>query len=532
MKQITFLLILASVFALALTLSACQSQSGSPESMRDNVFRLNLGTEPPDLDPPKMTDLTSFTVIQSVMRGLTQFDDDLHAVPAIAERWTRSEDGMHYVFYLRPDAQWSDGKPVTAQHFADAWQRALDPDVASEYGFFLFDIKNAKAYLEGQVKDFSQVGVHVINAHTLAVDLIRPTPFFLDLMAAPVALPIRKDSIAQHGDRFTEAGHFITNGPYQLKQWVHDEKIVLTPNPHYYGKKPKIDAVEMVMVNDPNTSVVMYENNALDFIETTTSIASFDVRRLRKSPDAHVTRIHRINYFGFNTQKKPFDNPKVRQAFAHALDRRYFPRLLQSGQQPMASWISPGLVGYNPTMGLQYNPKKAKQLLAEAGYPDGKGFPTVTLGYRTLYDLQKECEIAQFLWKQNLGVNVRLENMEWKVYLSQLKQDPPHMFLMGWFVDYPDADSFMSMMIADSGNNYTRWKNPRYDELVAQSVVTLDNQKRQILYNEAQTILLEKDTAMLPAYQSEKTWLVKPWVKGLKINAMNLISLDEIEIVR
>jgi oligopeptide transport system substrate-binding protein len=255
------------------------------------------------------------------------------------------------------------------------------------------------------------------------------------------------------------------------------------------------------------------------------------VRRLRKSPDAHVRMLHRINYFGFNTKKPPFDNPKVRQAFAYALDRNYYPELLQSGQKPITSFISPGLVGYNPDIGLSYNPEKARQLLAEAGYPNGKNFPTVYITFQTLYDLQKEAEIAQYLWKKNLNVDVRLNNMEWKVLLSKLHEDPPEIYRLGWFVDYPDPDSYMNLFLSDNGNNYTNWKSKKYDALVNQAVVTLDPAKRKMLYDEAQKLLLEQVTAIVPIYVAEKTYLVKPYIQGLEINSLNLPNYDRLRTV-
>ncbi|MGE0201758.1 MAG: peptide ABC transporter substrate-binding protein [Candidatus Melainabacteria bacterium] len=493
---------------------------------------MNLGTEPPDLDPAKITDLTSYTVIQQLLKGLTQFDEKLNVAPAMAERWTVSPDGLHYTFYLKRNAVWSDGQPVTTKNFTDAWRRALDPNLAAEYAFFLFELKNAKPYFEGKLTNFAEVGVHAVDDHTLTVTLERPTPFFLALLANPIALPVRQDLIDQFGDRWVEAGHMVSNGAYLLKQWRHEEKITLVPNPRSGLTPPAVDRVDMLMVNDANTSVVMYENNELDFIETTTSIPSFDVRRLRKNPDAHVLNIHRLNYFGFNTQKPPMDNLKVRQAFAHALDRSYFPRLMQSGQTPIASWITPGLVGYNPNVGLPYDPKKAQQLLAEAGYPGGKGFPEVELGYPTHYDIQKECEIAQFLWKHNLHVPVRLANMEWKVYLSRLNQDAPQLYRLGWFVDYPDADSFMSLFTKDNGNNHTGWSSPVYDALIQKAVVETNPAVRQKLYDEAQRILLEKDTAIIPMVMVQKTYLAKPRVHGLVVTPMNLINLDHLSIGR
>lgn len=522
---------------LILLLSACSTKHVSQSGFlvrHAPIFRLNLGTEPPELDPAKTDDLTSFEVLLPILKGLTQFDQELHVRPAIAQSWDISNDGLHYVFHLRPDARWSDGKPVVAEDFVYAWQRALDPKVGAPYAFFLYELKNGKAYYDRKITDFNQVGARAVNAHTLQVDLSRPTPFFLDFTAVPIMLPLRKDMVETYGDKFTEAGHMLSNGAYQLKQWTHEEKIVLTPNPYFYEKdpvkRPGLKEIDMYMINDANTSVVMYENGELDFIETTSSIPSFDVRRLRQSPDCKTSLLHRINYFGFNVKKPPFDNPKVRQAFAYALDRNYYPKLMQSGQKPTNSFISPGLVGYNSKVGLAYNPEKARQLLAEAGYPNGKNFPTVHLAFQTLYDIQKEAEIAQYLWKKNLNVDVRLDNMEWKVLLSKLDDDPPQIFRLGWFVDYPDADSYMGLFLSDNGNNHTEWKNKTYDALVQKAVVTLNPIERQKLYDQAQHLLLEQDAAIIPIYVAEKTYLVKPYVHGLQINAMNLPNFDQLSV--
>lgn len=525
-------------FLLTWSLLGCwkhqPNQAVKPTVHHDQVFRMNLGTEPPDLDPAKTDDLTSFSVLLPLFKGLTQLDEHMKVQPAMAERWEITPDGLHYVFHLRLDAQWSDGKPVIAQDFVYAWKRALDPMLGAPYVFFLYELKNGKAYYEHQISDFNQVGVHAPDAHTLIVDLQRPTPFFLQLAAEPVMLPLRQDIVEKYGDSFTEAGHLVSNGAYQLAQWQHEEKIELTPNPYFYEKdptkRPAVKAIDMLMINDANTSVVMYENNELDFIETTTSMPSFDVRRLRKSPDCHTSMLHRINYFGFNVKKPPFNNPKVRQAFAYALDRSYYPKLMQSGQKPIASWISPGLLGYNPNLGLQFNPQKAKQLLAEAGYPNGKGFPTVRLSFPTQYEVQKEAEIAQALWKKNLNVDIRLDNMEWKVLLSKLDEDPPELFRLGWFVDYPDADSYMGVFLSDSGNNHTQWKSKRYDELVQRAVITLNPMERQKLYDEAQRLLLERDTVIVPIYVAEKTYLVKPVVHNLTISPLNLPNYDTLAI--
>lgn len=505
------------------------SPHSNPQS-EPRVFRINIGTEPPEMDPIKVTDLTSFGIVLNIMRGLTLIDKGMAVRPAIAERWEKSPDGYHYTFHLDPKAQWSDGKPVTAQDFINGWKRALDPKNAAEYAFFLFEVKNGKAYYDRKITDFNQVGVHALDDHTLAVDLERPIAYFTALMASPIAMPIRQDIVDKYGDSFTEAGHFIGNGPYVLDSWIHENRLTLKPTPYYHKSKPGIDAVEMLMVNDANTSVVMYENDELDFIETPTSIPSFDVRRLKRQPDYHTGMILLIYYFGFDTSRPPFNNPKVRQAFAYALDRSYFPRLMQSGQKPFKSWIPPGLVGYNAEMGLGYDPQKAKRLMSEAGYPDGKGFPKVTFAYRTMYDIQKEAEIAQYLWKKTLNVDVKLENMEWKVFLNRLKTNPPNIFRLSWYADYPDADTYMSMFITTSGNNYTRWKNNQYDAWVAQAGVTQNKAERQKLYDQAQKLILEEDTAFIPTYIGEKGYMVKPRFQGVQVTELNLMYLDHLSI--
>ncbi len=517
-------------FLTACTVWTTSGSNVSQQPIARNVFRMNISTEPPELDPIKVTDLTSFTVLLNIMRGLTTIANGEGVLPEVATRWEVSSDGLQYTFHLDPQARWSDGKPVTTRDFLYAWQRALTAANGAEYAFFLFEIKNAKAFYEGRLTDFKEVGVRAQGDHLLRITLERPVAYFPQLLASPIALPLREDMVQRHGDSFVEAGYFITNGPYTLSSWVHENRIVLKPNPLYTKSQPGVKAVEMLMINDANTSVVMYENGELDYIETPSSIPAFDVRRLRDRPDYHTGLLLAIYYFGFNTQKPPFDNPKVRQAFAHALDRSYFPKLLQSGQQAFQSWIPPGLTGYNPALGLSYDPEKAKKLLAEAGYPNGEGFPLVTLGYRTMYDIQKEAEIAQYLWKKVLNVDVRLQNMEWKVFLSNLKNNPPDIYRLNWYADYPDADTFMSLFISANGNNHTRWKSPQYDQWVSDAVGEPVLEKRQKLYNDAQRLLLEEDTAILPIYIGEKSYLVRPQFEGYRLTELNLLFLDELRL--
>lgn len=491
---------------------------------------MNLGTEPPTLDPIKAVDLTSFTVIQNLMKGLTQFGSDMSIQPAVATHWEVTANQLTYTFHLDKTATWHDGEPVTAQHFIDGWQRALTPTNGADYAFFLYEIAGAEDYYNNPV-DFNTVSVTALDNHKLKVTLRRPIPFFLAMLASPIALPVRKELPEQHHEQWTEPEHFIGNGPYTLASWQHDDAIKLSPNNTYQlnNVSPPTTPITMLMVNDPNTSVVMYENGELDFIETTTSIPASDVRRLEDHPDAQTGPIFRLNYIGFNTQKPPFNNPDVRKAFAHAVDRSWFPQLLKSGQNPNATWLTPGLFGYQPELGLQHNPTLAKQYLSKAGYPDGKGFPAVTLAYPTQPETRKEMEILQNQWHNTLGVDITLANTEWKMYLKGLKNDPANLFRLGWFVDYPDPDSFLSLFTSASGNNYTGWANPTYDELVNQAAITPNSSARQALITQAQHTLLN-DATIIPLYNSTKLWLTKPHVEGLVISPLNLIDLQHLRL--
>jgi len=494
---------------------------------------MNLGTEPPTLDPVEVNDLVSMTVLSNMMRGLLQYGPHGRVIPCLAEHWTLSPDGKHYTFYLRKNARWSDGQPVTAQNFVDAWQRVLDPKNGSSYSFLLFDIHNAHTFYDGKLKDPAQLGFHAVSRTTLTVDLDRPVAFFPQIMAFSISLPERKDVIDKYGSTYTEAGHFITDGPYTLAKWDHENQIILKPNPLYWEGMPKNNGIQMLMIPEPNTSLMMYENNELDFIETSSSLPSKEVRRLRHRPDYHYQTLHGISYIGFNTQKPPFNDVRVRQAFIHAFDRTYIPKLFQSGEAPIASWISPGLVGYNSQIGLTFNIAQAKQLLAQAGYPDGKGFPKVELWYAsTTPENRQMAEIAQFQWQHNLHVPVELKNVEWKVYLKQLDQDPPQIFRLQWFVDYPDPDSFMNMYTSDSGNNHSQWKNKPYDELVQKAAMTRDPAARKALYDQAQKLLLQDDAVFMPLYVIPKSYLLKSNVAGFTLDALNVVRLDQVRFKR
>ncbi len=514
-------LVLIALMALA---ASCRP---SPQSSGAH-FRVNLGTEPPSLDWSLATDHVSFNVIANLMVGLTEFDKDLKPAPVIAESWEVQDGGRRIVFHLRDDVKWTDGRTVTAGDFEYSWKRLLDPKTASQYAYILFDIANAQEFNEGKLKDSADVGVRAQDDRTLVVTLRHPAAYFLAITTFEVTYPQRRDVIEKFGDTWTRPGNIVTNGPFRLSSWKHQDHIELAANPGFFRGKPHLDKVTMYMVNERTTAVAMYEQGNLDFMDESHSIPPLEKPRLAKLPGFKVVPQLRGEYYSFAVDRKPFDNPLVRKAFAMAIDREVLPRILQGGPMPATSWVPPGMPAHNPEIGLRFDPAAARKLLAQAGFPDGKGFPPVVLGYNTDEEKKLIAEAVQSMWQKHLGVVVRLENQEWKVFLKKLQTDPFPVFRSGWGADYPDPDNFMKLFTSNSGNNHGRWKNRRYDELLELAAREQEPRKRSELYDEAQRLLTEIDAAIVPLYWKAEATVLNPEFVGLEYNSMARMDLRHV----
>jgi oligopeptide transport system substrate-binding protein len=318
----------------------------------------------------------------------------------------------------------------------------------------------------------------------------------------------------------------VTVGP-QKADIVGDTDRVIQAAVDYVVKH----GVTMVMVNEKTTALAMYEQGNLDFIDNH-SIPALEKPKLAGQPGFKSVPQLRGYYYGFVTDRKPFDDVRVRQAFSLAVDRSVFPAILHGGEIAATSWIPPGMLAHNDKIGLGFNPEKAQALMREAGYPNGKGFPPVVLAYNTEEDHKLVAEAVQGMWQKTLGVVVKLENQEWKVYLKKLQNDPPNLFRLGWGADYPDPDNFMKLFTANSGNNNTRWKNANFDQLLEQAAQELDNDKRSKLYDQAQKILIETDAAIMPFFWSTESTLLKPRFTGLEFNSMARMDLRNVRPVK
>jgi oligopeptide transport system substrate-binding protein len=491
-----------------------------PESLSGDTFKLNIGTEPPTLDPALVSDLISMMVLNNTHRGLL-FSGEHGLEPALASRWQRSADGLTYTFWLKPTAKWSDGKPLTAGQFVSAWKTVLTPSTGSPYPYLLFPIKHAEDFYTGKTKDFEGVGVHALNTSTLQVHLNEPVAFFDQIMAFVTTYPVRRDNL------------LLSSGPFKVTRWDHETQIQLDRNPYYEGNSAQdlqecVQHVQMLMIPEPNTSYLMYENHELDFVESPSSMPVKEIRRLKHRPDYHQLALNGISYLGFNTQSGPLQNVQLRQALAMSFDRSFIPKLFQGGEHPIENWVMPKWPGGEVSNGLGFNPEKARERLKASGFNPAR--PLTLLVANTTPENRQLAEIAQDQWKQNLGLDVHIELAEWKTFLKRLQQNPPDMYRIQWYADYPDSDSFLSVFLSDSGNNYSHWKNGRYDTWVKKAARTLEPEKRSQLYQQAQKLLLQQDTVLFPLYTIPKSFLLRPCITGFSLNSLNLITLDKVKL--
>ncbi|MBI4412708.1 MAG: peptide ABC transporter substrate-binding protein [Deltaproteobacteria bacterium] len=537
--------ILLSLFGIILF--SCSSPK--PETRE---IRISLATEPPTLDWNLATDNVSYQILNQLMEGLTQFDDQMNVIPAAAKSWEITDDGKTYLFHLDSNYRWSDGKKVIAEDFRYSWLRLLRPETAAEYAYFLFDIVGARDFNSGRLREENQVGIEVIDPFTLKVSLTKPVVFFPAIATFMVTYPLRKDLFEKYGDNWTDPENMVTCGPYLLKEWWHEYRLKLEKNPLYGGSpRPAIDGITVFLVNEPATVLALYEKGELD-IASPPPVA---LPRYKNHPDmVHAPKL-RGYYYGFNTTKKPFDDVRIRQALAMALDKSEIPNILKGGEQPVNSWIPPGMFGFDESIGLKFDPEKGRELLEEAGItphpnplpqgergyfvesplPRGEGvrgrvkISEITLTFNSDPVNKKIAEWAQGQWKKNLGIDVRLDNQEWKSYLSLLRNDPPGLFRLGWGADYPDPDNFMNLFTSASGNNHTQWKNSEFDRLIGEAATQSDGVKRKGLYDEAQKILLERKTVILPLFAATQNILVREKLRPFPIIPMDFVYYKRVK---
>ena len=496
------------------------------------------GPEVASLDPGKMTALGDHRVAAALFEGLTVLDaGDLRPRPGVACRWDVSDDRKTYTFHLRPDARWSDGRPVTAEDFAWSWRRVLDPKTAADYAYMLYPIRGAKAYFEAAVKDpatadFATVGIRVEGPLRLTVELVEPTAYFLDLAAFGTYLPVRRDMIEAYGDRWTFPPNIISNGAYRLTEWQFRSRMRWQKNPYYWNAaNVALERIEARVFEHVNTALLAYETGAVDL---TTLVPSLARQPLLAASDAGQRRdvLHGEDlgtyFYRFNCTRKPLTDVRVRQALALAISREpIIERATRGGERPATALVPPGMAGYPSVPGLSEDVQKARRLLAEAGHPGGSGIGELAILVNRGLGHVPVAEMIQQQWRERLGLDVRIEQVEWKVFLDMTRKLDYQIARAGWYGDYVDPNTFLDMFVTDGGNNETGWSNAEYDALIAQAARETDPTVRLAVLARAERLLM-REVPVVPIYVYTTTMLIRAGLEGVTPNLLNRIDFSRL----
>lgn len=491
--------ILAVLFALmAMTTMLFVSCAPKELTAAQADFVMSNGAEP-TIDPSLLNDVASTNVGLGLFEGLMQYDPTTNkGIPAMAESYTVSPDGLTVTFKLRK-AQWSDGHPVTADDFVYGMQRILDPKTAAEYAYMPgMVIKGADDYNSGKSTDFSTVGIKALDPQTVQYTLTGPTPYFVDMTAHNAFWPLPKWSVEKYGNDWTKPGNIVTNGPYILKEWKPQEYVFLVKNNKYWdAKNVHLRGIKILASDNDSTNYNMYKSGEVDWMH---GIANSKIDEIKLRPDYQSSAQVATYYYEFNVTRKPVDNVLVRKALAAAIDKQTMVDKVTKGGQIPADSMVPPMAGYTPQKGQGYDVEAAKKYLADAGYPNGKGFPTLTIVYNTNEGHKAIAEYVQQQWKQNLNINVVLKNMEFKTLIElRAKSHDFTVARAGWVGDYLDPNTFLDMFVTGGGNNDTLYANADYDKLITQAA-TASGQDRMNMLQNAEQMLLAKDQVVIPFY--------------------------------
>ncbi|HJO96025.1 MAG TPA: peptide ABC transporter substrate-binding protein [Victivallales bacterium] len=497
---------------------------GMNSAFANTKITYNLGQESKTIDPQLVAGRTGAAVDATCMEGLTRSKINGQVVPGIAKKWDISKDGKIYTFYLRKDAKWSNGEPVTAQDFVFGIKRALMPSTASVYAYFLYNIKNAEAYNTGKIKDFSNVGVKALNDHTVQYTLNGPCTYFLQVVGASTSFPCNEKFYNKVKKNYAlTPKDMIYDGPWKLTKWITGAggKFVFKKNPYYWNKKNiKIDELQYDLIVNKNTAANMFRTNQLDF----TSISGNQLIQFKDSKDLIQKMDGGAKYLQFNLLNKYLKNQKIREAITLAINRQELTKfILKDGSVPAYAWVPPGIKGpdgktFREAYGnynIKENVVKAKKLLAEGIKELGVKAP-IKLKILTANDnaSQKVCVFIQQQLRKNLGIDVSLDVETYQGRLQKMTDHSYQISYCGWGPDYNDPMTFLNLWITNGTNNSSHFSNRSYDKLINETMKSSSDSKRMVYMHQAEEILM-KELPVAPLFYSSKNYLVKPWLKGV-----------------
>ena len=522
--------------ALLLALPGCARRETPVEAgIRTQTLLVGNAAEPADLDPQAINAFTDSNIVYTLFEALTKLDAKTsRAVPAAADRWAVSPDGLIYTFHIRPNARWSNGDPLTSDDFAYSFHRILTPAFAASYSYMLWPIKNAEAFNSGKIADFSKVGVDAPDAATLRITLERPTPYLPALAAHNTWLPVHRPVIEkfgrmdEKGTKWTRPGNLVGNGAFTLAEWVPNARVAVVKNPLYWNAAmTRLNRVEFFPFEQAVTEELNYRSGQLHATYTlpTSKIAAY---RAHRPADLRVDQILTSYYLFINVRRPPFDNPKLRLALAHAVDREAIARDVTNGEYPPArSLTPPDCGGYTPRAHVSDDFAEARRLLAEAGFPGGRGLPAVEVQcYATDVPLHI-LEAIQSMWLRELGFHITIAQLEQKTLFQNQQSGNYTIAFSGWIADIPDPVTFLGTMVTGGGNNWAGWSNGEYDRLIADAASTGDNARRFEYFQRAEAILLD-EAPLIPLYFQYQVYAVNPAVRGWTTNLVGFHDFERV----
>ncbi|WP_260320063.1 MULTISPECIES: peptide ABC transporter substrate-binding protein [Peribacillus] len=536
--------VLALLMAIMLILAACnggsketskENEGGSGDSSKAKVLNVNNSSEPGSLHPANAQGTHESWILEHTFEGLTKKTEEGKIVPGNAESWKISEDGLKWTFKLKEGLKWSNGDPLTAHDFEYAWKYALKPETAADYAYQLYYLKGGEAYNSKKGKE-EDVGVKATDDLTLEVTLEKPTPYFLDLTSFYTFYPIDKKVQEENPKWALDAKTHVSNGPFKLTEWKHKESLKIEKNENYYDKdKIKLDAVNFALIEDENTAWQMYQSGELDLayplpVDIQGQMVNSDDKEFKMGKELAVY------YYNFNTKVKPFNNAKVRKALSMAIERQKITdNVAQGGQKPAFGVVPPGIPDasgdFQENTGdlFKEDVAEAKKLLKEGLAEEGmKKLPDFSILYNTLDSHKKIAEAVQGMWRDNLGVEVTLENAEFQVKLDREKAGDFEISRAGWVGDYVDPMTFM-LWETDGAYNDAGWSNKEYDKLLNEAKSTMEPKERMDALHKAEKVMID-EMPILPVYFYTKPYMVKSNVTGVyaPINAYpNFVYADK-----
>lgn len=504
-------LLLAIIMLAMVILPACGNNTASGDTLN-----VNVGPDPDTIDPALNSSVDGATMIIHAFEGLMTLDKDGIPIAGQAKSYDVSEDGKVYTFHLRDDLKWSDGKALTASDFVYSWNRAISPETAADYEY-MFEVIDG--YTDGTLN------VEAPDDKTLVVTLYNAVPYFLELTAFPTFSPVRKDLIEANGESWAvDAKTYIGNGPYKVKEWVSGSHITMTKNDNYWDyENLGMENIKFVLMEEDTARLNAFQKKEILF---TDDMPNDEIDAWRDKPEFNLAGQLGTYYISFNVQKAPLDNKLVREALTLAIDREFIVKEIgKSGQEPAGAFVSTGLSDADPTKefrelgGDYYDPSdyegnlaKAKQLLAQAGYPNGEGLPQIEYLYNEGTAHQAIGEALQDMWKK-IGVNISLVSQEWGTFLNTRKNGEYQIARNGWLSDYNDPISMLDMWITGGGNNDAQWSNPEYDALIAKIKTSTDPAERFDLMHKAEDLIFE-DSMLCPIYYYVDLYLIDQSIEG------------------